>query len=175
MIKASALIITIVLTLSCATRNEYDKTRSSIKRFSIEPNDNITLLQRIDTCSVYLLYADEHIIESRKNRFQDIHKNEGIKFYKNGRIGYFTNIVFNDSTTLNGKKAIMGLYKEQNPLYMEFLSRSPQRGVWIWKEQITYISANNDTLVGKELENGYPVKYIRKKITRPLVATTPDW
>ena len=106
-----------IMSCSSSNKNEFGRTRQSVSVFSFKAIENIESYKIIDTSAFYKLVLDENLIKSRKNRYESLEMIEGLKFYKNGRVGYFRDVDFDSIETLNPKKAIMGLYDFSNNLY----------------------------------------------------------
>lgn len=100
------LFIHLFIYLSCSPlKNEFNKERFKISRFTIKPSENLDLYKIIDTSSIYILtniYNDGNL---------KINIPQGLKFYKNGRVGNFRDLDLKLRKPLNPKKAEMGFYK----------------------------------------------------------------
>lgn len=176
MVKYISLFLTFVI-FPCSTNgNEYNHLRLNSKRFSIKPNENLDLFNYIDTSSFYKLLLNKNLIKSRKNRSINIEMVEGIKFYPDGKVGYFKDVDFKDINTLDPKKSIMGYYNfSKNKVKVEFIVDFPQAGKQIWREEIILTKDDfNDTLTPfvKKVEDS--VMYKKIKIPDKKLINQPD-
>lgn len=147
--------------MQCFYKNEYKMARSKRECFSIKLSRDI-VYDQIDTMVFYKSY-----------RYKN--SESGIKFYKDGKVGYFHYVDYNDSTALNPKRALMGVYKIENgQIYMEFLARNPQAGYFFLREE----GMVKDSILitkGTGRFNKDTTLYIKQKIPTNWLIYSPDW
>ncbi|WP_394748096.1 hypothetical protein [Spongiimicrobium salis] len=103
--------ITIVLAIgisSCITyRNDYGRKRFNCCKFTIKPNKNNAVYKIIDTTKLYKIVSSEYLPDHTLNENLNI---SFLKFYANGKLGRFYSYDKDDLTSLNPKKADLGVY-----------------------------------------------------------------
>lgn len=163
MIKVSLLLFLILM--GCSLKfNEFNQKRYPISRFKIKPIENTAFYELVDTSSIYVLIN----IYNFSNL--EVKIPNAIKFYKNGRVGMFKNS-FDDLSSLNPKKAEMGLYKlQKNKLEMEFITYSAQAGYFSIKSNIII---KGDTIFRNNGDFEYT--YLKHPLPSEFLVYKPDW
>lgn len=156
----------LVFLLSCSpAKNEFGQERFRASRFTIKPVENAEFYKRVDTSAVYVLTS----IYNNGNFVINIA--HCLKFYKDGRVGDFSNYNLDKKEFLNPKKAEMGYYKfENDKLEIEFMSHSAQAGNFLAKEKV---SIKGDRIVSFDGEFRY--EYVKKKLPEDYLIYRPDW
>ena len=177
MVKTKIIIFILFLLLaSCTSKNEFGRSRVNINKFNFRPIMDKNIFSKIDSCAFYKLLLNDKLVESRRNRAVDVDMIEGFKFYNNGKVGYFKNVILQDVTTFNPKKSIMGIYKNtSNGINIEYIVKNPQIGIHIWKENIINIFQYGDTIKTFVVNNGDTVSYKKIKIPKEFLIYKPDW
>ncbi|MBS4039494.1 MAG: hypothetical protein KGZ81_02725 [Flavobacteriales bacterium] len=158
-------VLFLMLCISCTIRkNEFNQKRYPISRFKIKPIENTAFYELVDTSSIYVLIN----IYNFSNL--EVKIPNAIKFYKNGRVGMFKNS-FDDLSSLNPKKAEMGLYKlQKNKLEMEFITYSAQAGYFSIKSNIII---KGDTIFRNNGDFEYT--YLKHPLPSEFLVYKPDW
>lgn len=167
MVKKLILILLIICCSCTSIKNEYNQERYKISRFTIKPTENSFFYEVIDTSSIYIL------TEIYNNGSLNINIPQGLKFYKNGRVGKFKefDLKFKEITNLNPKNAEMGLYKyHNNKLEIEFMSNSAQSGNFLTKKEVLI---KGDTIISSY--GSFEYKYVKKIISKDFLIYKPDW
>ena len=167
----------LLLFVSCtSTRNEQNRLRINLNNFSIKPNDCNFKSKTIDTVSFYKLILNNKIIQHRKNRYISLEKIEGLKFYSKGKVGYFNDVNLLDFESLNPKNAIMGVYNcDEKTFNVEYISKSPQKGIYLWKENIFSISKKRDTITAFSETSLDTIQYVKVPLENFFLNYKPDW
>jgi hypothetical protein len=172
-----------VLIVSCASKNEYGRFRAKTSRFSIKATENPSVYQVIDTSSFYLLTS----VDGKKKYSNDSdygkekkisNKGSGLKFYSNGRVGFFNSVILDKNEELDPRKAVMGYYQIINDeMTMEFLRHHVQSGPYISVKNI--LKSNNKELRIESYKKTNPIKsmeqYKRIKLDTKYLIYKPDW
>ncbi|MBS4039493.1 MAG: hypothetical protein KGZ81_02720 [Flavobacteriales bacterium] len=161
--KVSLLLFLILM--GCSVKfNEFNQERHPISRFKIKPIENTAIYELIDTSSIYVL-INIYNFSNLKVKIPN-----AIKFYKSGRVGMFKNS-FDELSSLNPKKAEMGLYKlQKNKLEMEFISYSAQAGYFSIKSNIII---KGDTIF--ENFGDFEYTYLKHPLPSEFLVYKPDW
>lgn len=162
------IFILLIICCSCITiKNDHNQERFKISRFTIKPTENLFFYKVIDTSSIYIL------TDIYNNGSLNINIPQGLKFYKNGRVGKFKelDLKFTEITNLNPKKAEMGFYKyHNNRLEIEFMSNSAQSGNFLTKKEVLI---KGDTIVSSY--GNFEYIYVKKIIPKDFLIYKPDW
>jgi len=128
-------------------KTKYGRIRFRYYRFSIKPNIDNKVYEIIDTSKIYNMvdlrdvYCDCKSIEIENNLY--------LKFYSDGRFGEFKNYDENNISSLDPKRANIGIYNyDKGRIILQFYFRNVH-GASLINEEI--IKIKNDTL---ELNNG---------------------
>ncbi len=168
--KISFLLIIVTLFVGCSGhRTEYGRKRFDYNRFSTKPNINNTIYKIIDTTKLYrLISKDYDALNKQLDKAYSLH----LKFYNNGRVGQFFSYNENDLTSLDPKRARMGIYNySNNILHIEYYLETPQGNGLVDYEFI--IEKNKDTL--KLVDKEYHFNYKEVALKKEFLIYKPDW
>lgn len=178
--KRFMIIIFLPLFFGCIpTKNEFDMARFKPNRFRVKPNTNKNYEKIIDTSGFYVAVGSKKFIE--KYNFENFRS--GMKFYGDGRVGYFTRIDFNNAQSFNPKKAHMGYYiYNGKDFFIEDFYPVPSlvgSRYLLSKKKILMEKSSKDTLVIASFRSagggGDTIKYIKKKLPEEFLIFKPDW
>ena len=163
--------------MSRAKKNRY---------FGIMPQDKFSIKPKVTDSSFYNIIdtASFYKIISRSNRDYYISRtldtvkfekdNTGFKFYKNGKVGLFFDVDFNDVNSLNPLKALMGYYDfKDGKLYMEFLCYNWHSGYFLDKYKSSNIKEDKIYLIWLDYDD--QEVYRKQKLSDNFLKYSPDW
>lgn len=159
---------------SCVTKNSYNQARFKQNRFKIKPNNNLSVFRVIDTSAFYLkINEPEKVLKHNLQSFKT-----GLKFYDNGRIGFFKGIDFSDISSFNPQKASMAYYnKNPNGFFIESIFPTPGGKYFLSKSEVIKINGDTITIFSAKTPRGggYKVKYLKVKLKKDFLIYKPDW
>lgn len=173
------LIISFLINSCFPFKNEYQSTRFNSARFKLKPRNNDLYIKVIDLSSFYTIILNEDFIKKYNLENYIV----GLKFYDNGRVGFFKDVDFSKPETFNPQKASMGYYNfDGNEFLIEFIFPGPALfglKYSLSREEIIINYKNKDTLfvrTFKSARSSYKVsKYLKRKLPKEALIYKPDW
>lgn len=177
MVKKISCLFTLLLFVSCFTiRNNEGRVRTKLNRFSIKiRSDDSSIYSLIDTAGIYMVVENKYP-NNEPIKIDSV--TNGIKFYKNCRVGLFHDINLKNTNCLNPKLADMGFYNLNDDIVeLEFLFYHVQSGNFICKKEFTKVKV--DTIIGftkkTSTGGGYFTTYVKRELPKEFLIYKPDW
>jgi hypothetical protein len=170
MVKKISFLLIISLLVGCLShKTEYGRKRLDYNRLSTKPNTNNAIYKIIDTTKLYrLISKDYDALNKQLGKTYSLH----LKFYNNGRVGQFFSYKESDITSLDPKRARMGIYNySNNKLHVEYYLETPQGDGLVDYE--FNIEKNKDTL--KLVDKEYSFSYKEVPLAKDFLIYKPDW
>lgn len=166
---------------SCSiNRNDKGQIRINESRFKLNKCINDNTYKIIDTSSLYIkIKSNNNYKAFVGNKDSVFVKDMGIylKFYDNGKVGMFQNLVDLKVENLNPKYAIMGYYCiDGKNNQQEFVFNHIQSGNFISRDRL---EIKNDTITSYTIETstggGHYNTYVKKNLPKEFLIYKPDW
>ena len=180
MVKKFISIGLILFIFSCIpAKNIFNVVRFKSSKFTVKPNSNEDFTKVIDTSVFYqAILSDEFISEYSLQNY-----NNGFKFYKNGKIGFFKDVDFNDVESFNPKKADMVYYNFSGKEFIiEVVYPIPSligEKYKLSKREIILEKSSMDSLTIRTYKSSTTdnriTKYVKRKIPKEALNYKPDW